>query len=84
MQRRAAPGTEADRQTGRQAEFKINPNKRIKEQKPNTNVNLPWRWQGIVAVPEGGGAGVPYSHRKLLVVRAKGEKIFSTLPAIML
>lgn len=36
-----------------------------------------------VAVPEGGGAGVP-SHRKLLVVRAKGEKIFSTLPAIML
>lgn len=34
----------------------------------------------------GGGvdaAGVP-SHRKLLVVRAKGEKIFSTLPAIML
>lgn len=37
-----------------------------------------------VTVPEGGGAGVPYSHRKLLVVRAKGEKIFSTLPAIML
>lgn len=36
-----------------------------------------------VTVPEGGGAGVP-SHRKLLVVRAKGEKIFSTLPAIML
>lgn len=29
-------------------------------------------------------AGVDTTHRKLLVVRAKGEKIFSTLPAIML
>lgn len=48
MQRRAAPGTEA---AGRQAEFKINPNKRIKEQKPNTNVNLLWRC--TVPVPEG-------------------------------
>lgn len=37
--------------SSRHTEFKINPNKRIKEQKPNTNVNLPARL-ALAKMPE--------------------------------